>query len=153
MKGLIRGPKDFWTGAMYVAVGVAAIVIGREYPMGAAEKMGPGYFPSVLGALLAIIGAAAVIRSFRKSAEAIAPFAWKQLVLILGALVLFGVLVRGAGLAVALVVLVMMSAYASARFRWLPAIALAIGMTAFSVLVFVLGLKLPLPIIGPWLGG
>src|SRR5918995_3415527 len=52
----IRAPKDFWPGLMFVATGVGAVVIGRESSMGTATKMGPAYFPTVLGGLLAIIG-------------------------------------------------------------------------------------------------
>jgi hypothetical protein len=43
----IRHPKDFWTGVIYIAFGLAAIIIGRDYEMGTATKMGPAYFPIV----------------------------------------------------------------------------------------------------------
>jgi hypothetical protein len=65
----------------------------------------------------------------------------------------FGLLARGAGLVVALPVLVVGSAAASARFRWGPALALAAGLTLFCALVFLKGLGVPLPLVGPWLGG
>ena len=63
---MIRSSKDFWTGVIYIAFGVAAILIAREYGMGTALKMGPAYFPTVLGALLIVIGAIAVIRAFHR---------------------------------------------------------------------------------------
>ncbi|MBI2313666.1 MAG: tripartite tricarboxylate transporter TctB family protein [Betaproteobacteria bacterium] len=153
MSSFIRHPKDFWAGVIYAALGIAAVILGRDYPMGSAFKMGPAYFPTVLGGLLALVGVIAVVRSFVKPGEAITPFAWKEVILVLAATVVFGVLLRGAGLVVALIVLVLASAYASVKFRWVPSIALAIGMTVFSILVFVKGLGVPLQILGSWFGG
>jgi len=150
---LIRNPKDFWAGVIYVAVGLAAIIIGRDYGMGTASKMGPAYFPTVLGGLLALIGLISIVRSFQRAGEPLGVFAYKGAALVLGSTVLFGVLVRGAGVVISLVVLVIMSAYASIKFRWAPSIALAIGLAVFSVLVFIKGLGIPLPLLGPWFGG
>ena len=73
-------------------------------------------------------------------------------VLILVAVLLFGFLVRGAGLIPAALVLILMSAYASPKFTWGASILLAIGLAVFAVLVFVKLLGLPMPILGPWLG-
>jgi putative tricarboxylic transport membrane protein len=150
---MIRHPKDFWSGLIFLAVGAAAVVIARSYPMGSAVRMGPAYFPTVLGGLLALIGVVVVIRSFITPGERIAGFAWKPLVLVLVSTVLFGVLVRTAGLVVSLLLLVLVSAWASRNFRWGPAVVLAVGLTVFSVAVFVKALGLPIPVIGPWLGG
>jgi hypothetical protein len=65
----------------------------------------------------------------------------------------FGVLARGAGLVVALPLLVILSARASTHFRWRAALVLAAGLTVFCVAVFLKGLGVPLPVVGPWLGG
>jgi hypothetical protein len=148
----VRNPKNFWTGVIYLVFGLGAVMIGRDYPMGTATKMGPAYFPTVLGFLLAVIGLIAVVRSFMQPGTPIGRLAVRPLAIVLGATVLFGLLVRGAGLAVALIVLVMLSASASSMFRWAPSMALAVGLAAFSVLVFVWGLGLPIPAVGPWLG-
>ena len=150
---MIRHPKDFWSGLIFIAVGGAAVAIARTYPMGSAVRMGPAYFPTVLGALLTLIGIAVLIRSFVTPGDRIDGFAWKPLALVLGATILFGVLVRSGGLVVALIVLVLVSAWASRNFRWVSAVALAVGLTVFSVVVFVKALGLPIPIIGAWLGG
>jgi hypothetical protein len=146
----IRHPKDFWTGTIFLFFGLAAVILGQDYPMGTAGKMGPAYFPSVLGSLLALIGATAVIRSLVRSGEPVGKFYIKEIILILSAVLLFGALMRGAGLAVAVVVLVVLSAYASPKFHWGSALLLAGGLAAFSVLVFVKLLGLPMPMIGPW---
>ena len=75
------------------------------------------------------------------------------MILITIAVFLFGFLVRGAGLAVVIPILIITTAYASIHFRWGATVLLAIGMTVFCVLVFIKGLGLPLPILGSWFGG
>jgi len=151
--GFIRNPKDFCTGALFVAFGLAAVVVGRDYPMGSTVKMGPAYFPTVLGGLLVLIGVVAMIRALLRPGTAIGAFAWRELSLVLSAIVLFGVLVRGVGLVTAVVVLALMSAYASTKFRWAHAIMLAVGLAVFSVLVFIKALGLPISLFGTWFGG
>lgn len=148
----IRNPKDFWAGVIYVVIALAAMYIARNYEFGSATRMGPAYFPTVLGGLLALVGAASIVRSFVAQGEPIGAFAIKGMVLVCGATVLFTVLLRGAGLMVTLIVLTLVSSYASIRFRWASAIPLAIGLTAFCVLVFVKGLGVPLPLVGHWFG-
>ena len=153
MTSFIRSTRDFWTGLVYIFFGSSAIFIAREYGMGTGLKMGPAYFPTVLGGLLVCIGTISVIRSFMVSGPPIGAFAFKGVVLITLSILLFGFAVRGAGLAVALPLLVVISARASTRFRWRPTILMAVGITIFCVFVFLKGLGIPLPVIGPWFGG
>lgn len=150
---MIRSTKDFWTGLIYIFFGVSAILIARDYSMGTGVKMGPAYFPTILGGLLAAIGAIAVIRSFIVTGTPISAFAFKGLILVIVSTLLFGFVVRGAGLAVALPLLIFISAIASTRFRWRPTLVMAVVLTIFCAVVFVKGLGIPLPIIGPWFGG
>jgi hypothetical protein len=150
LSSLIRSPKDFCAALIYLAIGLSTILIGRDYKMGTAIQMGPAYFPTFLGGLLSFIGLISLIRSFLVRGEPIPAFAWKPLVLIVAATVVFGLLVKGAGLAVALPLFVVMTAYASVKFRWGPSLVLAAATTVFCVLVFVKGLGVPLPIIGRW---
>jgi len=148
----MRNPKDFWTGVIYVAFGLTAVIIARDYGMGTTLKMGPGYFPTVLGSLLILIGIVSVARSFIQAGTPIGKFAVKGVFLVVVSTLVFGLIVRGAGLAVALPVFVIMSAYASVHFRWGPTLAVAAGLTAFCILVFLKGLGVPLPILGSWFG-
>lgn len=159
MSSLIRKPKDFWSGIIFAVTGLAAVIIATDYPMGTAVKMGPAYFPTVLGGLLVVIGLMAIIRSLlnvgvpgssSEPGRTIERFAFREGFLVLVATVLFGLLVRGAGLAVALPVLLLMSAYASIKFRWGASLALAAGLTVFCILIFVKALGIPLPILGSW---
>jgi hypothetical protein len=149
---LIRHPKDFWTGIIFLFFGIAAVVIGQDYPMGRAGKMGPAYFPTILGSLLILVGLIAVARSFVRHGEAIGKFYIKELVLILAAVILFGILMRGAGLVPATIVLIVLSAYASPQFRWGESLLLAAGLAVFSVLIFAKLLGLPMAAFGPWFG-
>lgn len=153
MPSFIRHPKDFWTGIIFLFFGLAAVIIGQDYEMGTAGRMGPAYFPTVLGGILSIIGAIGVIRSFLRPGEAIGRFHIKELVLILAAVMLFGFLVRTAGLVPAAVILIMVSAFASPKFHLGKTIALAAGLALFAVVLFVKLLGLPMPIFGSWFGG
>jgi Tripartite tricarboxylate transporter TctB family len=154
MRLAIRSPKDFWTGVLYVAFGGAAFWLARDYGMGSASRMGAGYFPSVLSALLMVFGVVSIARSFIVPGEAIGRFALKAAALIVGATVAFGFLLPRAGLVAALVVLALVAASASEKFRfeW-KAVAGLVGLVAFCALVFVKGLGVPMPLVGSWFAG
>jgi len=145
-------PKDFWTGLIYIAFGSAALIIGRDYGMGTAVKMGPAYFPTILSGLLMTIGVISLVRSFIRPGSPVGTLALKGLALVITSTILFGLIVRGAGLIVALPVLVIISSLASTRFRWRYSLALAAGLTVFCILIFRQGLGVPLPILGSWFG-
>jgi hypothetical protein len=149
---MVRSRKDFYAGLLYVFFGASAFLIARDYNMGTAFRMGPAYFPTVLSVVLIAIGTASVIRAFVVPGPPVGKMALSGLLWITASVVIFGFLVRGAGLAVALPLLVVSSASASAKFRWLPTIIMAVGLTVFCVLVFLKGLGIPLPVIGPWFG-
>lgn len=148
----IRDPRDFWSGVIFIAFGLAAMFIGRGYAFGSAGRMGPGYFPTVLGGLLAVMGAVCVARSLLRAGKPLESFSLKNLALILGATVLFGVLVRTAGLVPAILVLVLGGGLASSQFRLAPYLKLGVLLALGSVLVFTMGLGLPMPAFGSWFG-
>lgn len=153
MHSMIRSPKDFCAGLIYVVIGFVAIWLGRELPMGTAIKMGPAYFPTVLGSILALIGIISLVRAFVQQGEPIPKFAWRPLLLITAATVVFGLLVRGAGFVVALPIFIIMTAYASVHFRWVPTLIMAAVATFLCAMVFIKGLGVPLPLIGRWFSG
>jgi hypothetical protein len=152
MLSFIRDPKDFWAGVIFLIFGLAAVFIGRDYSMGSAGRMGPAYFPSILGGVLTLIGSVSVVRSMIRSGGAVDKFAVREIILIVLAVLLFGLLVRGLGLAIAVILLVMVSGYASVKFKVGPFLAVALGLAVFAVLVFVKALGLPMPMVGAWLG-
>jgi hypothetical protein len=146
---VVRSPKDFWAGLLYAGFGGAAVLIARDYGMGTSSRMGPAYFPTVLGALLLLIGIVSFVRSFLAEGEPIGAIAWKGMALVTLATVLFGAMLRPLGLIAALVALMLVSAAASVRFRfdW-RALAMMGGLVVFCALVFVKGLGLPVSLLG-----
>lgn len=146
----VRSPKNLWAGLLYVGIGAAAVLIARDYGMGTGSRMGPAYFPTVLGALLALLGVAAIVRAFLVDGEPLGALAVKPILLVTAGTLLFGVLLRPAGLVPAVAALVLVSAAASARFRLEPkALALALLLVAFCALVLVKGLGLNVTLLGP----
>jgi hypothetical protein len=142
----IRAPKDFWSGVMFCGFAVVAILAARGYSLGAAGKMGPGYFPLLLGGLLAVLGGILIGRSLVLSGEPVPRFHVVPLAVIAAAICLFGVMIEPLGLVRSLAMLTLMSAFAGAQFRLLETVALAAALIVFSVGVFVYALGLPLNI-------
>jgi hypothetical protein len=150
----IRNPRDFWAGAIYLALAAVVLWIGRNYSLGSSARMGPGYFPVALGSILAVFGIVSVGRSLLRPGEAISAFAFRPLVLVLGSIALFGLLLDRVGVLIALPCLIVVSALAS-RYSRIDATSVSalVGMVAFCVIVFVKGLGVPMPLIGSWFGG
>ncbi|MCC6194083.1 MAG: tripartite tricarboxylate transporter TctB family protein [Burkholderiales bacterium] len=144
----IKNPKDFWSGILYIAFGVFAILIALNYPVGTAGRMGPGYFPRALGILLILLGAVLSLRALRLRGSPIAFPTFKPLFIIIGSVVLFGVVAGPLklGLVVATVVLIVTSSMASDEFTWKAALVSSVALAAFTVLAFAYGLQLQLPV-------
>ena len=142
--------KDFWGGVMLIAIGIAAVVIARDYPMGTALRMGPGYFPTALGAVLCAFGLYLAARGIRSEESISGDWSLRALILVPLSLVLFGLLIDRAGFVPALLVLVFGSAVAGTEFKLIEVLLLAVGLTAFCVALFIYGLGLPYPLIVGW---
>ena len=143
---LIRHPKDFWSGVLFVAVGIFAVVAGSKYTLGTAARMGPGYFPRILGILLVVFGALLLLRSLRLRGEAVPAWRLRPTLLVLGSVVLFGLVVEKLGMAVSTVLLIVAASAASHEFRLREAIISGALLAALAVGVFVVGLNVQLPI-------
>ena len=146
---IIRHPKDFFAGVIFIAFGIAAIAIGSNYALGTAARMGPGYFPRILGILLILLGGALSLRALRLHGSPIPAWKWWPTSVVLGSVVLFGLIVIHVGLVLSTIVLIVLSSAASHEFRPKEASVSAILLAALAVGVFVIGLKLQLPI-WPW---
>jgi len=142
----IRNLKDFLAGLMFIAFGLAAVVLAQSYAMGTAARMGPGYFPMVLGGVLAFIGLVIIAESFVSEATPPRQISFRPLILILGATVAFGMLLRPAGLVIAIFALIGISALGGHEFKWKEVLILCVIMAASSVAIFYYGLQLQLPI-------
>lgn len=145
----IGHPKDFYSGLMFFAVGLAAMILALQYPLGTSARMGPGYFPRVLGGLLMALGAILSIRSFKTQGHPIAAFAWKAIALVLGGVAVFGAIVNTVGLVAATTALIFVSGYASKEFNIKESLYSSAILSFISVMLFIVGLKLQFPIF-PW---
>ena len=141
----IRDPQDFWAGMMFMAFGAAAIVFARNYAFGSAARMGPGYFPSVLGGILIVLGLITLLRGLAFAGPAIGRFNWKPLLLVSGSIVLFGAALQGLGLVIAIFLLIIISALGGQEFKLKEVLILALCLTLASVAIFVYGLQLQFP--------
>ncbi len=138
--------KDFYTGALFLLIGISFAAIAWDYPMGTAARMGPGLFPFWLSVLLALLGFMISARSLATPGESVNRFHWRPLLLILGAIGLFALLLRPLGLLAAGVVLVLTAGLGHSPFKLRDMLILAIVLVIFTSIVFVFGLKLPIPL-------
>jgi hypothetical protein len=145
----IRNMKDFLAGLMFIAFGAAATALAQNYNMGTAARMGPGYFPTVLGGVLAVLGVIILMESFVVDGEGPKNISFRPLILVLLSTVIFGVLLRPLGLVLALFALIAVSALGGHEFKWKEVLVLFAILASGSVAVFVYGLQLQFPL-WPW---
>jgi hypothetical protein len=143
----IKSPKNLWAGVMFIGFGLFfAIWAATNYQMGTAVRMGPAYFPIVLGGLLAFLGALSLAEGVVIEGPPVPAFSFRPLILISAACVAYGYLMKPLGLVGATAALVFISAYGGHEFKWKEVSILYVVLIIFSVLVFVKGLTLPFPI-------
>lgn len=145
----IKNQEDFWAGAMFIGFGIITLVASRDYPMGSAFRMGPGYFPTYLAVLIVIIGAALAGKSLSTPGERVGPWGWRPLVCLSAAFAGFGLLIDRAGFVASLLVLIVASSFAGRDTRPVELVMLVIVLISGSVALFVYGLELPYRLF-PW---
>ena len=149
-----RARKDLLAGAVFAGFGLAFAITSTTYDIGTPLRMGPGFFPLVLGGILVVLGVSIAVKGLVAGEGGdVGPVPWRALVLLLAAIVFFGFTVRDLGLVPALFVSALLAALAGRGVRIVPAVVIAASLTALSVLIFVVLLQLRLPLVGPWLGG
>ena len=143
MRVRLANPKEFYAGLLFFAIGLAALILARDYRLGAAMRMGPGYFPLCLSLLLMLLGVASSLRATRMArGEPGGPWRLAPLIAIVLGVIAFGALVDH-GLVAALVVLLIVSTtprWMSQPLEVLVTIAL---LTAAAVALFIYGLGMP----------
>ncbi|MES2415635.1 MAG: tripartite tricarboxylate transporter TctB family protein [Pseudomonadota bacterium] len=153
----IKSQKDFFSGLMFMGVGVAFAWGATTYNVGEGARMGPGYFPLMLGVLLAIIGMVITFKALvveTAGGEKFGKVAWKPLIFIISANIMFGILLAGLpsfkvpamGLIVAIYALVFISSMAEAGWKPLNTFILATVLAVGSYIAFVVALKLQFPV-------
>jgi len=160
----IKSQKDFFSGLMFLVVGLAFAIGASNYTIGTGARMGPGYFPLILGVLMAILGAAICIGGLTKGPEGgdkIGKWAWKQIFFIIAANLLFGVLLAGLpslgvpamGLIVAIYGLAFVASLAGTHFHFKGVFILATILAAGSYAAFIWGLNLQFPVWPSFIAG
>jgi hypothetical protein len=149
----IGDAKEFWSGVMFAVFGLFFIVFARQYDMGTAARMGPAFFPTMLGGLLLLLGIGIALRGILADTQdgKVARFHFKPLLLVLGAVVAFGLLLRPAGLLVALSALVVISSLGSDEFRLRDVLLLTVGLGVLVLAVFIYGLGMTVPVLPAFL--
>lgn len=149
---MIRNPRDFYAGLLFLAFGVAALVMAQAYPLGTAARMGPGYFPRLLGVLLVAGGGLQALLGLRSTLDPPPAWHWRPLFLLLIGVFLFMLAAPHLGLIIAGLALVFVSSLASREFRWREALVLGLLQGAAAAALFSYGLGVPLPV-WPQFGG
>ncbi|HEU0204483.1 MAG TPA: tripartite tricarboxylate transporter TctB family protein [Burkholderiaceae bacterium] len=144
----IKNEKDFWSGVMFFAVGLGFAIGATNYDFGTAQRMGPAYFPAILGGLLAVLGIIVGLEGLGLEKEEgkldkfhFGPIAW-----VVGSVALFGILLKPAGLLLSIIALVFVSMLGSHEFKWKEAVAVCVVMAAIVWVVFVYALNLTIPV-------
>jgi hypothetical protein len=144
-----RLSRGVLAGLTFIAFGGAFAVGALGYSLGTTARMGPGFFPLLLGAILVVFGVLVALRPVEGDEEPLTRPSWRAVALLLGGLLAFGLAIRPLGLIPAVFLASVLAAFASRETRPLTAVGLAVALTVVSVLVFVIGLKLTLPLLGP----
>lgn len=151
----IKSQKDFWSGLMFVVVGIAFAWGATNYSFGASARPGPAYFPFGLGVLMALLGGMVLFKALTIEVEGgdpIGAWAWKPLLIIVFSVASFGWVLPHLGMFIALPVLVVVSAAAGDEFHWRDALINAIVLTLGSWVIFIWGLKLTIPLWPAFMG-
>jgi hypothetical protein len=149
---MIRNRRDFYAGLLFVAFGVASLVIVQAYAIGTAARMGPGYFPRLLGILLVGGGSIQALIGLRSMPDLAIEWHWQPLFKLLIGVALFIVLTPWLGLIVGTLVMSFVAMAAGRDFRWQEALLVGAILGGSAAALFVYGLGIPLPV-WPWFMG
>ena len=145
----IKSQKDFWSGLMFVAIGLGFAWGATNYKFGSSARPGPGFFPFGLGLLMAILGSMVLFKALvveTEDGEPIGPWAYRPLLIIMASVGLFGYTLPLLGMAVALPIMIVMCSLAGDEFHWKDAIISVVVLTVGSWFIFLYGLKLVIPL-------
>ena len=143
----IANPRDFWAGVVFGGFGLfMAVYAATHYNLGTAIRMGPGYFPTWIGGIVALLGLALALTSLRVAGPGLPQWHWRPTLLVLAGGIAYGYMLKPLGLVVATIIAVLITAAGGYEFRLREALLLAVALAIFSVLVFVYALGLPFPL-------
>jgi hypothetical protein len=143
---IIRAPKDFWSGLMFLSFAAIGLLAASGYSMGRGGRMGPGYFPVALSAVLAVLGAILVLRSLVLEGEGVERIQFRPIAVLVVCVLIFGAMIPKLGLVISLSCVTFIAAFAGRETRPLEAAMLSVVLTVLSVGIFVYALRLPLSV-------
>ena len=146
----IRLNPDLLAGLFFILVGGVATGIGASYRLGTPDNMGPGFFPVMLGIALLLLGIAVAALNVRQNGDGLPSIQLKPIIVVLGAVVAFGILVDRLGLVITIGVIVALCALAGWRTSIREQLVLFLCLAALVSGVFVVGLGLPMPLWPHW---
>ncbi len=145
----IKSERDFWSGILFLVVGIAFAVGATKYSMGVAARPGPGYFPLILSCLMAILGAVVLFKSLTietEDGDKIGAIAWRPLIVVVAAIAVFALALPRLGLAITVPILIIIVSLAGSEFRWKGVLITSIVLTVGSWAIFIAGLNLTIPL-------
>ena len=145
----IKSQRDFWSGLMFVTVGIGFAWGALSYSFGNSARPGPGFFPFGLGVLMAILGSVVLFQALvveTENGEPIGPWAFRPLLIVMASVALFGYLLPRLGMALSLPILIVMVSLAGDEFHWKDAVISVLVLTLGSWLIFIKGLSLVIPL-------
>ena len=142
----IRNQEDFWAGLLFIGLGLLAIFVARDYPMGAAMRMGPGYFPTWLGAILAALVAMSSLMALQFDGPKVTRFAWRPVILLSVAFFVYGWAMDVLGFVPSLALLIFITSLAGQEFRLKDTLILMVGLITGAWVLFIWLLELPFPL-------
>lgn len=143
---MTRLNQDVLSGLLFVLIGCGGLYVGWDYATGTAFRMGPGYFPRLLCALLIGLGAVVALKGLIRGGDAPERMQFRPLIMITLAVIAFALLISTAGLLPAAVAVVLLGCIGGPEFRVHEAIILAIVLTAGAIGLFKYGLAMSFPI-------
>ena len=143
--------RDAVTGLLFAAIGIGFASAGMDYGIGSARRMGPGFFPVMIGVALVLVGAALTARGLIARSRSDVPRLYlRPLVALAAAVLAFAFTIDRFGIIIACLACVLVSGLASRTTRWRETGLVALAMAIFSALVFVRFLALPMEIWPEW---
>ena len=153
----IKSQKDFFAGLLFLVIGIAFALGARTYNVGTGARMGPGYFPLMLGVVLAVLGAIEIVKALivgKNDGDKIGKWAWRPIFFVLGANLAFGVLLGGLpsfkvpamGMILGIYALTIIASLAGEKFKLKDVLILATVLAVGSYLAFIVLLKLQIPV-------
>lgn len=152
----IKSQRDFFSGLMFIVVGVIFAVGATNYSMGSSAKPGAGYFPLMLSVIMAILGAIVLFKSLTIETEGgdpVGDIAWRPLLVIVASITVFGLALPRLGMFVTIPLLIIMVSFAGDEFSWKGVIATSVMLTIGSWVIFIWGLNLTIPLKPAFMGG